>query len=142
MSARFVLEGRSPIPGFTLIAVVAAFAGALSHPATYAAQEAAAAEKPRQLSLEFKPSKGDFDRMLERRRIRVLVPYSRTLYYVDKGRERGLAAELVRDFERYLNKKYASELGKRPLTVYIIVTTREKLATSIVSDGVGLRCAR
>ena len=64
--------------------------------------------------------------------IRVLVPYSRTLYFVDKGRERGLTAELVRDFERYLNKKYAKELGKRPLTVYLIPTTRDKLLSGVV----------
>ena len=31
---------------------------------------------------------GDFDGMLERRLIRFLVPYSRSLYFVDKGRER------------------------------------------------------
>ena len=35
---------------------------------------------------------GDFDSMIERRLIRVLVPYSRTLYYNDKGRERGITA--------------------------------------------------
>jgi hypothetical protein len=28
---------------------------------------------------------GDFQQMLERRRIRVVVPYSRTLYFNDKG---------------------------------------------------------
>ena len=31
-----------------------------------------------------KPWKGDFDQMLERWTIRVLVPYSRALYYVKK----------------------------------------------------------
>ncbi len=43
------------------------------------------AAKPIQLSLANKPWKGDFDQMLEWRMIRVLMPYSRTLYYVDKG---------------------------------------------------------
>ena len=41
---------------------------------------------------------GDFDKMLERRMIRVYAPYSRSLYFNDKGRERGLTADLVRDF--------------------------------------------
>ncbi|MFC5578468.1 transglycosylase SLT domain-containing protein [Lysobacter niabensis] len=77
--------------------------------------------------MEIKPWKGDFDAMVERRMIRVLVPYSRTLYFNDKGNERGLTAELVRDFERYINRKLASELGKRPVTVYLIPTTRERL---------------
>ena len=66
-----------------------------AQPETKAATPAA---KTFQLSLEYQPWQGDFDQMLERRMIRVLVPYSRTLYYVDKGRERGLAADLLRDF--------------------------------------------
>ena len=55
--------------------------------------------------------------MLERRSIRFYVPYSRTLYFIDKGRERGISADLIREFERWVNKKYAAQLGKRPLTV-------------------------
>lgn len=70
---------------------------------------------------------GDFDQMLEHRIIRVAVPYSRTLFFVDKGKERGITAETVRDFERYINKKYAKKLGKRPITVTLIATTRDKL---------------
>ena len=55
---------------------------------------------PRPLPTVVKPWKGDFNGMLERRIIRVLVPYSRTLYYVDKGHERGFTAALTRDVER------------------------------------------
>lgn len=35
--------------------------------------------------------------------------------------------ELVRDWERYLNIKYAKQLDKRPLTIYIAPATRDKL---------------
>jgi ABC-type amino acid transport substrate-binding protein len=91
---------------------------------------------PRQLSIPNKPWKGDFDQMVERRIIRVLVPYSRTLYYTDKGRERGITAELVRNWERYIGKKYAKKLGKRPVTVYIIPTTRDQLIPGVVA-GLG-----
>ncbi len=87
---------------------------------------------PRALSLVNKPWTGDFDRMLERRMIRVYAPYSRSLYFNDKGRERGLSAELVRDFERWLNQKYAKQLGKRPLTIYIVPATRDKLLPDVV----------
>ena len=79
---------------------------------------------------------GDFDGMLERRAIRVLVPYSRTLYYNDKGRERGITAETARAFELYLNKKYAAQLGKRPLTLYLVPTTRDELLPDVV-EGLG-----
>ena len=85
----------------------------------------------RRLNVEAKPWTGDFDGMLQRRVIRVAVPYSRTLYFNDKGRERGVAADHVRDFERYLNAKYAKQLGKRPLTIYIVPTTRDELLSDV-----------
>ena len=46
--------------------------------------------------------------------IRVYSPYSRSLYFIDKGRERGLGAELVRDFERWVNQKYAKRARQAP----------------------------
>jgi membrane-bound lytic murein transglycosylase MltF len=85
------------------------------------------ATKPRQLAISNKVWTGDFDKLLARRMIRVDAPFSRSLYYNDNGRERGIAVELVRDWERYLNIKYAKQLGKRPLTIYIIPATRDKL---------------
>lgn len=101
-----------------------------------AQEEAAAPAKPRQLSLQNDPWTGDFNQMLERRIIRVLAPYSRTLYYVDKGHERGITAELVREFERYVNRRYAKQLGKRPLTVILIPSTRDKLLPGL-AEGRG-----
>ena len=88
---------------------------------------------PTQLGGEWK---GDFDGMVERRVIRVLVPYSRTLYFSDKGRERGISADFVRDFERYVNQKYAKQLGKRPITVIIRPTTRDLLLKNVAA-GLG-----
>ena len=78
--------------------------------------------------------KADFDGLVERRVIRVVVPHSRTLYFNDKGRERGISADFVRDFERYINQKYRKQLGKRPITVVIRPTTRDVLLTNVV-DG-------
>ncbi|HTO92146.1 MAG TPA: lytic transglycosylase F [Candidatus Sulfotelmatobacter sp.] len=80
-----------------------------------------------------KPWTGDFDGMFERRSIRILVPYSRTLFYGEKGREHGLAADLAKDFETYLNQKHAKELGGRRLAVAIIPTTRDKLLSELVA---------
>jgi membrane-bound lytic murein transglycosylase MltF len=86
--------------------------------------------------LVLKPVKGDFDVMLEKRRVRVLAPYSRTFYFNELGRERGYAADLVRVVEKYLNTKLAKQLGNRPLTFMIIPTTRDKLLTG-VAEGLG-----
>src|SRR5262245_62603881 len=72
--------------------------------------------------------------MLERRVVRVAVPYSRSLLYHDRGRERGLTADLVRKFEEHLNKKHKKELEKRPITVVLIPTTRDQLIPSLLDD--------
>ncbi len=116
----------------TALAALLLAAAAIAH----AQQPAAAPATPRALPTATKAWKGDFDGMVKRRHIRVLVPYSRTLYYNDKGRERGITADLVRDFEQYINKKYAKELGKRPITIYMIPTTRDELLQDVAS-GLG-----
>src|SRR5258706_1311217 len=90
----------------------------------------------RRIDLTNKPWRGDFDAMLERRMIRVLVPFSRTLYFNDRGHERGLTADFVRDFERFVNKTYADRLGKRPITIVMIPTTRDRLLPSL-ANGIG-----
>jgi len=94
------------------------------------------ASAPRKLDLTNQSWRGDFDAMLARHIIRILAPYSRTLYFNDRGHERGLTAEFARDFERYVNKKYADRLGGRPLTIVLIPTTRDQLLPRL-SDGGG-----
>ena len=127
-----------------LAALLLAFAGCLAAATPGVAQPTTPSAKPdaaavpnaaasatRQLSLTNKVWTGDFDKLLDRRMIRVGVPYSRSLYFNDKGRERGLAADLVREFERYVNQKYKT--GRRPLTVYIIATTRDRLFDDVAA---------
>src|SRR5262245_44889202 len=117
-------------PGL-VCAVIAACIVGLAAPSAWSQAANPAPGVERQLAIANKPWTGDFDGMLERRMIRVYTPYSRSLYFVDKGRERGIAAELVRDFERWVNQKYAKQLGKRPLTIYIVAATRDKLLTDL-----------
>jgi membrane-bound lytic murein transglycosylase MltF len=79
---------------------------------------------------------GDLQAMLERRMVRVLVPSSRTLFFVDRGHERGVTADVVRAFEQFLNEKYKKRLGKRPLTVALLPTPRDQLFSG-VAEGLG-----
>ncbi len=134
-----MLRAISFLVQFSFCVVIASGTHAQPAPAPKAAtppsKAAAGAEMSRHLNIATKPFTGDFDKMLERRTIRVYAPYSRSLYFIDKGRERGLGAELVRDFERWVNQKYAKQLGKRPLTIYIVAATRDKLLTDL-NDGV------
>ncbi len=98
------------------------------------AQEDSPPRIPRQLTITNKPWTGDLEQLIARRMIRVLVPYSRTLYFNDRGRERGLTADAVREFEAYLNKNYKT--GNRPVTVYLMPTTRDRLLQDVAA-GLG-----
>src|SRR5207344_926510 len=84
---------------------------------------------PVALEAELRPWTGDFDGMLERRVVRVLVPYSRSLYFNDKGAQRGLVADTLKDFEIFLNRKY--KLKNRPITVVAFPVTREYLLAGL-----------
>ncbi len=74
---------------------------------------------------------GDFDGMIKRRVIRVLVPYSKTFYFVDRGTQRGLTYDVFRLFEDDLNKK----LKKKNIRVHVffIPTARDKLIPHLLA---------
>lgn len=115
-------------------------AGALVFGASLAAlaQQPGASTKPapadpRALPTDTEKWKGDFNGMLKRRQIRIVVPYSRTLFFNDKGRERGIIADNARDFELCINKKYRKQLRNRPITVYLTPTTRNLLLQRVVN---------
>ncbi|KUL96637.1 transglycosylase [Bosea sp. WAO] len=55
---------------------------------------------------QLKPWTGDLDGMLERRVIRILVPYSKTLFFVDRGRQLGVIAELGQRFQSWINARH------------------------------------
>ena len=82
------------VGGGLLLAAAVTSARAADAPSSSSTAAPGSSRPLRRLPLSSKPWTGDFDGMLERRVIRVLVPYSRTLYYSDKGRERGVTAEL------------------------------------------------
>ncbi len=51
-----------------------------------------------------KPFTGDFSEMRKRRVIRVLVSYSKTNFFVDKGHPKGFEYEMFFEYEKSLNK--------------------------------------
>ena len=77
---------------------------------------------------------GDLDGMIERDFIRVLTPYSRTHYFLDGGRERGLTAEGPLALEVYLNKKLRSK--KKKVRVIVIPVRRDQLIPYLIG-GLG-----
>jgi membrane-bound lytic murein transglycosylase MltF len=79
--------------------------------------------------------KGDFDGMKKRRIIRVLVPYSKTFYYVEKGRQRGISYEVFQALEDDLNKKIKSKKSIKMHVIYLPVG-RDEIISRLV-DGWG-----
>jgi hypothetical protein len=61
------------------------------------------------------------------RAIRFDVPRSRSLHVLDQARDSVTTAELMREFERWLNRQCAKSLGSRALTVLVVVATRDTM---------------
>jgi membrane-bound lytic murein transglycosylase MltF len=125
--------GEKTRTALKLFAALGALAVLLAAPRAGGQTAPTATPAAKQL-LTNKPWKGDFDAMFGRRVIRVLVPYSRTLFFNDMGRERGVTADAVREFEQYINLK--NKTGNRPVTIFLIPTTRDRLLSDLVA-GLG-----
>lgn len=80
------------------------------------------------------PFKGDYDKMIEERLIRVLAPYSKTFYFFDGAKPRGITYELIMQFEKFINKKHKTKTLK--IHAIIIPTAREDLIPHL-RDGKG-----
>lgn len=87
------------------------------------------------LATEGKVWTGDLDEMLKRRTIRVLVPYSKTLYFLDvNGNQRGISYDLMREFEDALNKK--RKTGNLRINIVFVPVGRDQLIPALL-DGRG-----
>ena len=86
-------------------------------------------------SLVVKPWTGDLDGMIKRRRIRILTPYSKTHYFIDRGVQRGVVYEAGTKLETHLNAKLKTGLDNKIHLVFV-PTSRDQLYQSLV-DGRG-----
>lgn len=68
---------------------------------------------------------GDFDGMVERRKIRVLVAHNKLMFFFDQARIRGITYESFVEFEKYINRKLKT--GSRKISVVFLPVTRDKL---------------
>jgi membrane-bound lytic murein transglycosylase MltF len=73
---------------------------------------------------------GDLDGMIERRLVRVLVPYSKTQFFIDHGTQRGLAYEAGKKFEDELNKRLKT--GNLRIQVLFIPMSRDELFPALL----------
>ena len=74
---------------------------------------------------------GDFDKMAERRHIRVLIPYSKMSFFVDGDTLHGVTVDLLRDFEKQLNAK-VKDKSKR-IFIFMVPTPRDRLLDDLIA---------
>jgi len=84
--------------------------------------------------LEQQKWQGDYDGMVKQRTIRALVSYSKTFYFLDRAQQRGLSYELLKQFEKFVNKKQNTKTLE--IHVVFIPVSRDQLLPSLVS-GLG-----
>jgi membrane-bound lytic murein transglycosylase MltF len=75
---------------------------------------------------------GDLDGMIERRMIRALVPYNKTLYFIDKGAaQHGIAHDMMVEFEKRINKLHHQHHKK--IYVVFVPTPRNELIDALLA---------
>src|SRR5215510_16008671 len=78
-----------------------------------------------------KPWTGDLDGMKKRRRIRFLVPYSKTYYFVDRAVQRGVAYDITRIYKTDLNKRLKT--GHVRIDVHCIPVARDQMIPALLA---------
>ena len=73
---------------------------------------------------------GDLDGMIQRRKIRALVVYSKSSFFYDKGHPKGIAYEAMRELEFTVNKKFKT--GNRKVVVTFLPTAVAELEQSLL----------
>lgn len=89
--------------------------------------------------LLYKQWTGDLDGMIQRRLIRVLTVYSKTMYFLDKDTQRGIVYDALKEFEEQLNKKHKT--GNLHVHVVFIPVSRDELFTGLVEGRGDIACA-
>jgi membrane-bound lytic murein transglycosylase MltF len=69
----------------------------------------------------------DLEGMVKRRFVRALVVYSKTFYFVDRGRERGLIAEGMQAFEEHINRALRIRKAHEYVHVVAVPVARDQL---------------
>jgi membrane-bound lytic murein transglycosylase MltF len=77
------------------------------------------------------PAYDDWDSILERRQLRVLVTRSRTGFFVAEGRARGFELEMYREFEKAVNADLGRDSGP-PFTIAFIPVEHERLLPALL----------
>ena len=124
-----------PLLNLVLVALFAVIAGRLAH----AQDEVGGADAVEPAAVSLLPTNeswiGDLDGMRARRQIRLLVPYSKTFYAIDRGgQQHGITYEVGRALEEWLNKRENTKALR--ISVIFIPVARDRLLPGLL-DGTG-----
>jgi len=137
---------HSSIRARLAIATAALACGLVAGPARAATETSAPAQAPKREQLTItaqdamKPRTGDLDVMIERRTIRILTVYNKTLYFLNKGVQRGASYDAGRLFVEDLNRQLAKDNKQKQKhlkvqAVFIPVYRGELLEALVAGKG-------
>jgi membrane-bound lytic murein transglycosylase MltF len=86
------------------------------------------------------PFKGDLDEMVKRRLVRIGVPYNRTLYFVEKGVQRGAAYEYGKLMEDELNRR--RKTGNLKVVFWFVPLPRDQMLSALLDGKVDMLLAQ
>ncbi|MHA7772170.1 MltF family protein [Roseibium sp. M-1] len=113
----------------TLLAVLLFLAGlAMAVPAAHAMGTGLAQALEEKLR---DPFNGDFEDLLKRGYVRILIPFSKTGYFIDKGIQRGTSVDLMAEFDKYLDKVHDKKA--KEAKIVLVPTPRERLFSDLAA---------
>ena len=119
-----VSSGRALALAFAIFVIVSYRSSSCA--AQTAPTKSESAQVPTSLAVQGAAWTGDFDEMLTRRYIRVLVASSKTQYYVVKGIQHGTSYEVMKAFEDWVNRKYPQKTKNLRLHVVFVPVSRNQ----------------
>jgi len=73
----------------------------------------------------------DFSSMVEKENIRILVPYSKSFYFIDQGQQKGLTYEQGNELSKYINGLYPD--NNNVIKITFIPTKRDQLIPKLIA---------
>lgn len=86
---------------------------------------------PSILDVAIEPHTGDLDEILARRQVRMLVAMDRTHFFMDGGRQKGIVADAIVEFERWLNERLETPKNLR-IQAVVVPVRRDQLLPALI----------
>lgn len=124
---------RPPLRASVRVAALSLFALAMNPACADAKPDGAPAGHLQSLALDVPAVQtDDFDRIAERRILRILVPYSKTYFHIERGQQKGISHEFGKALEQWLNKRYPQKGPVQGWHVMFVPVSRDLLIPGLL----------